>query len=139
MNKKLFLLFFVIISLFFLGCKNLSNISIEERKDIIYRIESISSNEGAFIIEAVRGDSVYKILTENNSLSDIIPSKLNREKILIGESYHLLLRRYFPDTDNVIYGHVDFIEFNGSKIRVRHGDVFYIATNLKGLYFEKDK
>ncbi len=94
-----------------------------------YKIKHIDNNDFVYIIDAVRNNTVFRIISIKGTDNTI------RENIKIGDSYHLELLQVYPSMES-IKANTSKINFNDSCFisldkRTRYN--LYIARNLNGL------
>ncbi len=130
---------FITIILFVIACKG-SNLQSKEYEKgsnhniALYKIEKIELYSFTFLIEVSKNNSVYKILSKYNPISDKFCAQ---KKLEIGKSYYLKLDRYYP------YGissnaELSGIFYNNSVIPLKVGDILYTTNDLDGVCLRRD-
>lgn len=139
----------IIFMLCLVGCKtknlnpatNMNEISTQvnnqTNEDSIYTIKKISVEGHAFIIDIVKSDRAYRLLSKPSVFTDVFC----KNKIEEGKSYKLALEQYYPPIDrdsNGIYYERAAVDFNNSTVRLRgFTDTLYITNSLDGLCLNK--
>lgn len=110
-----------------------TQVSNQANPDSVYTIKKISVEGHAFIIDIVKSDRAYRLLSKPSIFSDVFC----KNKIEEGKSYKLILEQYYPPFDrdpNAIPTELDGIIFNNSTVRLRgFTDTLYITNSLDGL------
>lgn len=105
--------------------------NLQGEPDTAYRVDTIYQESNIYVIELSRNDSIFKVLSTN---SLVLPSKLRREKLSVGQSYAMQLDLCFPFDLQALPAEVSGFFFGGTIIYVKMGDVYYTVPNLLGLY-----
>lgn len=61
-----------------------------------YKIKRIDENDCAYIIDATRNDTVFRIISTKITDNEVVV-----DRIQIGESYLLKLRKVYPSTEGL--------------------------------------
>ena len=123
--------------------KVLSSFNMKDKYYTNYKVEKISEVGTVYVIDLIKNDSTFRVLTEH--LKN--PNKINLTKnevddcktnvIKEGEWYQLKLdtlyerqlkQNFIPNAGVHFY-----IEYNGSNIEVKFNQILYTTKNLKGL------
>ena len=118
-------------------------VSNTEKELVKYKVEKITKYGTVYIIELSKNDSIYRVLTKSGihpmqiSLLNEKIEECKTEKIEVGESYELQLDIFSKNELEENYvGSLDiqhYVEFNGTQILIKTGEILYTTKNLNGL------
>lgn len=128
MRKRVFFVLFVS----FLVSINCSCISAQNLlgRNTNYKIKRIDENDCAYIIDATRNDTIFRIISTKMTDNEVVV-----EGIKIGESYLLKLRKVYPSTEG-LRADTAKINFRDSCFIITDKSThysLYIAENLNGI------
>ena len=119
-----------------------------------YKVEKISEEGTAYVIDLSRNDTIYRVLTESKSnpfphplKKPEKPKECETELIEVGKFYYLKLDTffYYPIKNSMAAAGVYYgITFNGSNIYILWETLYslsgtlYTTKNLKGLCLVKE-
>lgn len=98
-----------------------------------YKIISIKKRKGIYDIEAIKNDTLFRVLSKENKKKNIKCSEIKKNNY-----YDLDLEKIFPPdyfSGSTIHN-IEGYTFNGVVVKLnrkRHGSSLYISKNLEGL------
>lgn len=120
----------ILFAIFCISCKQSQNII--STSDNQFQIKKIKEEKFAYIIDAVKNDSIFKIISDKKD-----PNLLDCKKIKKGKYYDLKLNQIFPikEANGSYYSMVKEFEHKGIVIKIdrKFHSTVYSVVNLNGI------
>lgn len=104
------------------------NISNNVSNDSLFTITNITEYQMVYLIDVVRFDSLYRVVSAITPLSKVFCKK----KIEINKKYKLILNPINKRDTNTLPSSVELM-YNNTHIPVKSGEIVYVSDNLVGV------